>query len=96
MILAGKCEIVEENQVEWIIKRIPEKLQLMISTLGLASVDINVETIRNVLNTCQIRGIEIEHIGAAEATINEVRKKRKSNGATNTNGATTKQGTAEN
>jgi predicted aspartyl protease len=69
ILTARKCEISETNQVEWIIKRIPEKLQLMLATLRLSLHDITMEGIRNVLNTCQTRGIGLEQIGTLEQSV---------------------------
>lgn len=50
---------------------------MMLSTFRLASMDINMESIRNALNTCQLRGIEIEHIGACEANNSQTKMKEK-------------------
>ena len=78
VILARKCEITEENQVAWITRRLPEKLQLMLATLRLSSVDINMEGIRNVLSVCQTRGLALEHIGTLATDVNAVKSyKRK-------------------
>ena len=49
----------------------------MVSTLRLASMNVNMETIRNALNMCQIRVIEVEHIGACAISPSTSKTKKK-------------------
>ena len=75
--IARKAEISEQNQIEWIIKRLPDKLQLMISTLRLAASDITIEGIRNVLVVWQMRGITFENIAPTGTVVETVKHKQR-------------------
>ena len=77
-IIARKADIPEQNQVEWIVKRLPGKLKIMLSTLRLAAVDINIEGIRNVLNACQSRGLTFENIASIGTDVAAVKTSKRS------------------
>lgn len=77
VLLARKCKINEVNQVKWIVKKLPDRLQTMLSTLRLAAIDISVEGIKNVLNTCQSRGIGFESISTLALNMGTEKIKRK-------------------
>lgn len=58
-VLARRCSLPENFQVAWILKKLPQNLQLMLGTLRLASVDVTVDGIISALSACHNRGLDI-------------------------------------
>ncbi|KAI5150910.1 hypothetical protein ENBRE01_1776 [Enteropsectra breve] len=58
-IIARQCQLPESFQVACISKRLPRDLQIMLSTVRLASADITVNGIIEALQMCQNRGLDM-------------------------------------
>lgn len=59
VVIASKCSLPEPHQVAWILKRVPSNLQITLSTLRLANVDVTVQGIITALQQCQNRGMDV-------------------------------------
>ncbi|KAI4293070.1 hypothetical protein PAPHI01_2344 [Pancytospora philotis] len=74
--LARRCNLPEHFQVSWITTRLPENMQVLLSTLRLQDADVTPDGIVYALKQSQLRGLDIMLATQKAMSVSAIKPKR--------------------